>query len=58
VGFCEHGNEPSGTINGGEFLDQLSDYELLFPNGRSFPTNFLKDVSTFISWQANKTWRL
>jgi hypothetical protein len=24
--FCERGNEPSGSIKGGEFLDQLSDY--------------------------------
>jgi hypothetical protein len=23
---CEHGNEPSGSINGGGFIDQLSDY--------------------------------
>jgi len=22
---CEHGNEPSGSIKGGKFLDQLSD---------------------------------
>jgi hypothetical protein len=22
---CEHGNEPSGYMKGGEFLDQLSD---------------------------------
>jgi hypothetical protein len=22
---CEHGNEPSGSIKGGDFLDQLSD---------------------------------
>jgi hypothetical protein len=22
---CEHGNEPSGSIKGGEFLSQLSD---------------------------------
>jgi hypothetical protein len=29
VGFCEHGNEPSGTMKGGEFLDQLSKYEFL-----------------------------
>jgi len=21
AGFCEHGNEPSGSIQGGEFLD-------------------------------------
>jgi hypothetical protein len=25
AGFCEHGNEPSGSIKGGEFLDELSD---------------------------------
>jgi hypothetical protein len=24
AGFCEHGNETSGSIKGGEFLDQLS----------------------------------
>lgn len=24
----EHGNEPSGSIRGGDFLDQLSDYQL------------------------------
>jgi hypothetical protein len=23
---CEHGNEPSGYIKRGEFLDKLSDY--------------------------------
>jgi hypothetical protein len=27
--LCEHGNEPWGSTNGGEFLDQLSDYQLL-----------------------------
>jgi hypothetical protein len=26
AGCCEHGNEPSGSIKSGEFLDQLSDY--------------------------------
>jgi hypothetical protein len=26
---CEHSNEPSGTIRGGEFLDWLSDYYIL-----------------------------
>jgi hypothetical protein len=25
-GCCVHGNEPSGSIKGGEFLDSLSDY--------------------------------
>jgi hypothetical protein len=29
AGFCEHGNEPSGSIKGVEFLDYLSDYQLL-----------------------------
>jgi hypothetical protein len=29
AGSCEYGNEPSGSIKGGEFLDWLSDYELL-----------------------------
>jgi hypothetical protein len=23
---CGHGNEPSGSIKGGEFLDQMRDY--------------------------------
>jgi hypothetical protein len=23
--FCEHGNEPSNSIKGGEFLEKLSD---------------------------------
>jgi hypothetical protein len=29
AGCCEHGNEISDSIKGGEFLDQLSDYQLL-----------------------------
>jgi hypothetical protein len=28
VGSCEHDNELSGSIKGGEFLDQLSDYKV------------------------------
>jgi len=28
-GICEHGNEPSGSIKGGECRDSLSDYQLL-----------------------------
>jgi hypothetical protein len=28
-GFCEHDNEPSGSIKDGGFLDLLSDYKLL-----------------------------
>jgi hypothetical protein len=29
VDSCEHGNEPSVSIKGGEFIDWLSDYWLL-----------------------------
>jgi hypothetical protein len=29
AGFCENGNEPSGSIKGREFLDYLSDCQLL-----------------------------
>jgi len=29
AGYCEYGNEPSGFIKGGEFVDQLSDFQLL-----------------------------
>jgi hypothetical protein len=28
VGFCEHGNEPSGSIKGREFIDKLYDCKL------------------------------
>jgi hypothetical protein len=29
---CEHGNKPSGSIKGREFLDCMSDYQLLKQN--------------------------
>jgi hypothetical protein len=29
VGTCEHGNESSDSIKGGEVLVQLNDYQLL-----------------------------
>jgi hypothetical protein len=29
TGCCEHGDEPSDSIKGGEFLDSLSEYQLL-----------------------------
>jgi hypothetical protein len=29
AGSCEHGNEPSGTVKGGEFRGQLSNCQLL-----------------------------
>jgi hypothetical protein len=31
-GPCEYGNEASGSMKGGEFLDRLSDYQLLKKN--------------------------
>jgi hypothetical protein len=27
--FCQHGNEPSGSLKRGEFLEYLSHYQLL-----------------------------
>jgi hypothetical protein len=32
VGSCEYGNATSGSIKDGEFLEQLSDYQLLKKN--------------------------
>jgi hypothetical protein len=29
VGFCEHGNEPSGSTKGREFIGQLSYNQLI-----------------------------
>jgi hypothetical protein len=29
TGSFEHDNEPSGSVDGGEFVDYLSDYSLL-----------------------------
>jgi len=28
AGYCKHGNEYSGCIKGGKFIDQLSGYKL------------------------------
>jgi hypothetical protein len=36
AGFCEHGNEPSGSIEGVEFLDCLSDCKLLKKDSASW----------------------
>jgi hypothetical protein len=29
TGFCQHGNEPSGCIKGGDFIDQIRGYRLI-----------------------------
>jgi hypothetical protein len=39
AGSCEHGNKPSGSIKGGEFLDFLSDCQL--PKKDSVPWSWL-----------------
>jgi hypothetical protein len=36
MGSCEHGNELSGSINDREFLNQLSDYQLLKKDSASW----------------------
>jgi hypothetical protein len=36
AGCCEHGNEPSGSIKGREFLDKLSDCQLLKKDSAPF----------------------
>jgi hypothetical protein len=36
LGFCEYGSEPSGSIKGEEFLDQLGDYQIYKDHGVSF----------------------
>jgi hypothetical protein len=36
VGSCEHGNEPSGSIKGGEFVGQLCDCQLLKKDSASW----------------------
>jgi hypothetical protein len=29
MGCCEHNNDPSGTVKGMEFLENVCDYEIL-----------------------------
>jgi hypothetical protein len=38
AGSCEHGNETSGSIRSGEFLDQLGDYKLVRKDSCSMET--------------------
>jgi hypothetical protein len=45
---CEHGNEPSGSIKGGEFLDKLSDCQLLKKD--SDPWNVQTAESTTVAF--------
>jgi hypothetical protein len=57
AGSFEHGNKPSGSIKYGEFLDQLSDYQLLKTD--SAPWSYLIIIIIIIiiiimSWPAYK----
>jgi hypothetical protein len=70
-GSYEHGNEPSGSIEGGEFLDRLSDclrrhllhsvsYELLYYNSvivmRNFACSFHALIIANIQLAVQITW--
>jgi hypothetical protein len=46
AGSSKHGNENSGSINGVEFLDQLSDYQLCC--NKDFTSRSKKDSHMFI----------
>jgi len=43
AGTRKHGNKPSGSIKGGEFLDRLSDYWLLEKD--SYPQSYVANKS-------------
>jgi hypothetical protein len=32
VGYCEFGNEPSGSIKGGKYLEYVNDYQVFMKN--------------------------
>jgi hypothetical protein len=46
VGSCGHGNEPSDSIKGGEFLDQWSDYQM--PTNGSVPGSVCNVFNDFV----------
>jgi hypothetical protein len=52
AGSCEHGKEPSGSREGGEFLDQLSDYQSLKKD--SAPCGSLHRSATLMPKLANE----
>jgi hypothetical protein len=50
---CKHGNEPSGSVKGGVFLEYLSDYQLLKKDSsmetfRLVMNNFLCSARHFV----------
>jgi hypothetical protein len=49
AGSCEHGNTPSGSIKGGEFLDGIGEYKLLdVPAPWSKLGFYMGDGKTFV----------
>jgi hypothetical protein len=46
AGPCGYGNELSGSINGGEFSDQLSDYQLLERNSAPFTVDLILNFTS------------
>jgi hypothetical protein len=47
VESCEHDNEPSGSVKGGEFLDQLRD-RYLFKNDTIVWSLFLEEIMSSV----------
>jgi hypothetical protein len=47
---CEHGNEPSGSLKGRDFLDQLTNYQLpkTHPYFRRQKTGSMKNLMMLI----------
>jgi len=45
--YCEHGNQPSGPMKDQEFLDWLSDYQLLREDS-SFPWSYLGIITILL----------
>jgi hypothetical protein len=50
-GSCEHGNEISGFIKGGEFLEQLSDNPLLREDSSVWKCKDAMDINIIIPVQ-------
>jgi hypothetical protein len=48
---CVHSNEPSGSVKGGEFLNQLSDcYKRTLLHRIGYVDVFVKPLATLLNW--------
>jgi hypothetical protein len=59
AGYCEHGSELSESIKGEEFLDQLSDYQLLKKQFARFKLRNSKSVCPMVAqavWTCSSVW--